>query len=66
MVETLLNNSKVVFSKGRPSEVILKLADLRRLLEKMEDIYDLAEIKKAQKAGVKFRNLDNFLKVDGA
>jgi len=62
MVEKILSNSKVVFSKGRPSEVILRWADFRQLLEKIEDSYDLTEIKKAKEAGAKFRNIDDVLK----
>lgn len=62
MVEKMLSNSKVVFFRGKPSEVILKWADFRQLLEKIEDSYDLAEIKKAKEAGAKFRNIDDILK----
>ena len=62
MVEKILSNSKVVFSRGKPSEVILKWADFRQLLEKVEDSYDLSEIKEAKAAGAKFRNIDDVLK----
>ncbi len=62
MVEKILSNSKVVFSRGKPSEIILKWADFRQLLEKIEDSYDLTEIKKAKEAGTKFRNIDDVLK----
>lgn len=62
MVEKILNNSKVVFSRGKPSEVILRWADFRHLLEKVEDSYDLSEIKEAKAAGAKFRDIDDVLK----
>ena len=62
MMEKILSNSKVVFSRGKPSEVILKWVDFRHLLEKIEDSYDLTEIKRAKEAGAKFRNIDDVLK----
>ncbi len=41
-----LTKPKIILEDGKPSEVILKWKDFQELLEKIEDIYDLTEIKK--------------------
>ena len=41
-----ITKSKIVLEKGKPSEIILKWKDFLELFEKIEDIYDLFEIKK--------------------
>lgn len=45
--------SKIIFKKGKPTEVVLKWRDFQELLEKIEDVYDLFEIKKIKKASFK-------------
>ncbi|OGM90436.1 hypothetical protein A3J77_00335 [Candidatus Wolfebacteria bacterium RBG_13_41_7] len=47
---------KIILEGGKPSEVILKWKDFQELLEKIEDIYDLSEIKKINKKKTIFKN----------
>lgn len=54
--------SKIIFKKDKPAEIILKWKDFYELLEKIEDIYDLSEIRKIKKEKIKFKNFDAFLK----
>lgn len=57
-----LTKPKIILENGRPSEVILKWEYFQKLLEKIEDVYDLSEIKKLRKEKLVFKNLATFLK----
>ena len=50
---------KIIFEKGRPREVILRWQDYKNLLKRVEDEYDLEEIKKLKKGKEKFREIDD-------
>ncbi len=65
MTTQTLTKPKIILENGKPSEVILKWEDFQELLEKIEDIYDLAEIKKAKKNGLVFKNFTAFAKKYG-
>ena len=56
-----LTKPKIILENGRPSEVILKWKDFQELLERVEDVYDLSEIKKLRKEKLIFKNLSTFL-----
>lgn len=62
MTTQTLTKPKIILENGRPSEVILKWKDFQELLEKIEDAYDLSEIKKMKKGKLVFKNLTTFLK----
>ena len=51
-----LTKPKIILENGKPSEVILKWKDFQELLEKIEDAYDLSEIKKIKKKKLVFRD----------
>ena len=61
MLTPTITKPKIVLKNGRPSEVILKWQDFRALLEKLEDAYDVSEIKKIKKNQPRFKNLDTLL-----
>ncbi len=55
-------NPKIILENGKPSEVILKWKDFQELLEKIEDVYDLSEIKRIKKKKLVSKDLATFLK----
>jgi len=57
-----ISKTKIILEKGKPSEVILKWKDFQELLEKIEDIYDLSEIRKIKNKKPTFKNFDELLK----
>lgn len=57
-----ISKPKIVLEKGKPSEVILKWKNFQDLLEKIEDVYDLSEIKKIKNEKPTFKNFDDLLK----
>lgn len=57
-----ITKPKIVLKNGKPSEVILRWSDFQEILEKLEDAYDLGEIKRIMKSKPKFKGLDAFLK----
>jgi hypothetical protein len=60
MANQIITKPKIILDNGKPTGVILNWKDFQEILEKIEDIYDLSEIKK-----MKFRKLDDFLKEYG-
>lgn len=62
MATQLFTKPKIILENGQPSEVILKWKDFQELLERVEDVYDLAEIKKFKNKKLVFKNIDAFLK----
>ncbi len=61
MTTQTITKPKIILKNGKPTEVILKWKDFQELLERIEDFYDLSEIKKIKKGKPQFRNLDIFL-----
>ena len=59
--QTIISKPKIILEKGKPSEVILKWNDFKRLLERAEDFYDLKEIKKIKDQKPVFKNIDDIL-----
>jgi len=60
-----LTKPKIILEGGKPSEVILKWKDFQELLEKIEDIYDLTEIKKMKGKKMIFKDFPAFRKQYG-
>lgn len=58
---TIVKKPKIIFQNGKPFEVILSWQDFERILENIEDNYDLAAIKKIKKAKPAFKKFEDFL-----
>lgn len=52
---------KIVYDDGKPSLVILNIADYQYLLERAEDTEDLKEINRLRKQKSSFRPFETFL-----
>jgi hypothetical protein len=52
---------KVVMENGKPREVILDIEEFERLLEKLEDKYDLETLEKMRRQEPKFSHLEDVL-----
>lgn len=61
MNKLIITKPKIVLEKGKPTEIILRWKDFQELLEKIEDFYDLTEIKKAKEKKPQFRDFNAFL-----
>ena len=55
MITKIFTKPKVVIENGKPSEVIIKWSDFKELLERIEDSYDLAEVRKIKSQKHPFR-----------
>ena len=60
--KTKRKSPEVVFREGRPTAVILDIAEYKRMLERLEDMEDLRTLESMRKRPLKFRSLDDFLK----
>jgi len=56
-------NPEIVFRDGKPVAVILNIEEYQEILEQLEDIEDLKVLEEMRKKPVKFRRLEEFLKV---
>ena len=54
---------EIVMRGGKPTAVILGIKEYRELLERVEDAEDLKALKTMRKRPLKFRKLEDFLKV---
>jgi len=52
---------QVVMRNGRPDAVIIDIKDYQKLLERLEDKEDLADLIKIRKGSLRFRKFDEFL-----
>ena len=52
---------QVVMKNGRPDAVIIDIKDYQKLLERLEDKEDLADLIKMRKGSLRFRRFDDFL-----
>ena len=52
---------QVVMKNGRPDAVIIDIKDYQKLLERLEDKEDLANLIKMRKGSLHFRKFDDFL-----
>ena len=60
-MSTALLEPEIVTRKGKPVSVILPFKVYEELLERLEDADDLAWLKRARKAPLHYRPLDNYL-----
>lgn len=53
---------ELVIKEGKPKAVILDINEYRKMLERLEDIEDLALLEEMSKKRLSFKKLDDFLK----
>lgn len=58
---TKIKKMNIVFSKGKPTDVIIGIKDFKDLLERAEDLEDINELERLRKGAMSFRTLDEFL-----
>ena len=56
-----LPEPEIVTRKGKPVSVILPIADYQELLERVEDVEDVAWLKQARRKPQKYRPLEEYL-----
>ena len=61
MSKLLKTKPQLVMKNGKPNAVIIDIKDYQKMLERLEDKEDLADLAKMRKGGLHFRNLDDFL-----
>jgi PHD/YefM family antitoxin component YafN of YafNO toxin-antitoxin module len=52
---------QVIMKDGRPSAVIIEINDYRKLLEKLEDKEDLADLEKIRMGAMQVRKFKDYL-----
>jgi len=52
---------QVVYRQGRPTAVLLDIKEYRRLLERLEDQYDLKRLAELEQRGGSYRPLEEYL-----
>jgi hypothetical protein len=57
-----IKEPEMIYKSGKPTAVILPLADYEELLERVEDADDLQWLKKARGQGVSYRPFSDYLK----
>ena len=54
-------NPEVIYRNNKPVSVIIDLEEYEKILERLDDIEDIAFIKEIKNKPLKFRKLDDFL-----
>jgi hypothetical protein len=54
-------NREIIYRNGKPTAVILDIADYLNLIERLDDIQDVKLLKKIRQKPLKFRKLSDFL-----
>jgi len=62
MSKALTKKPRIIIEGGKPTAVILNIHDYEELLQRVEDVEDLAELKRLRKTNLKFRPFEEFLK----
>jgi len=57
-----IKEPEMIYKSGKPTAVILPLADYKELLERVEDAADLQWLKKTRLQGVSYRPFSDYLK----
>jgi len=60
--KTQLKDPEFVIRNGRPTGVILGIEQYRELLERLEDVDDLSELRKIRARTPQFKHIEDFLK----
>jgi len=61
MARKLKMKPQVIMKNGEPEAVIINIKDYRRLLERLEDKDDIADLEKIRKGGLHVRKFSDFL-----
>lgn len=61
MARKLKMKPQVIMKNGEPEAVIINIKDYRRLLERLEDKEDIADLEKIRKSGLNVRKFSDFL-----
>ena len=56
-----LPEPEIITRRGKPVSVILPIAEYQELLERVEDVEDLAWLKQARRKPQKYRPLEDYL-----
>ncbi len=57
-----IKEPEMIYKSGKPTAVILPLAQYEELLERVEDVADLEWLQKARVQGVSYRPFSDYLK----
>lgn len=52
---------QVIMKNGKPNAVIIDIRDYQKMLERLEDKEDLADLARLRKGSLHFRKFDDFL-----
>ncbi len=61
MARKLKMKPQVIMKNGEPEAVIINIKDYRRLLERLEDKDDIADLEKIRKGSLHVRKFSDFL-----
>lgn len=61
MKATTLSEPEVITRKGKPVSVIIPIKEYEELLERLEDVVDVASLKKARRKPLQYRPLEEYL-----
>jgi PHD/YefM family antitoxin component YafN of YafNO toxin-antitoxin module len=61
MAKKLKIKPQVIMKNGEPEAVIINIKDYRRLLERLEDREDIADLEKIRKGSLHVRKFSDFL-----
>ena len=57
----MLQNPRFIIKNGKPDAVILPIKEYQKVLERMEEREDVAELKKIKRSKTHFRALEEYL-----
>ena len=60
-MKTRLAEPEIVTRKGKPVSVIIPIQDYEELLERVEDVEDVAWLKRARRKPLHYRSLEEYL-----
>ena len=60
-MKTLLPEPEIISRKGKPVAVILPIEAYREIIERLEDVEDVAYLRKARRKPLQYRPLDDVL-----
>lgn len=61
MTKILKTKPQLVMKDGKPNAIIIDIKDYRKLLERLEDKEDIADLEKMRNAGLNVRKVSDFL-----
>jgi len=61
MPKLLKAKPQVIMKNGKPNAVIIDIRDYQKMLERLEDKEDIADLARLRKGSLHFRKFDDFL-----